>query len=75
MGRRVGARNRRQTVGLLAAHQNIGVPKIPLWRDDVDGHPIPQPIDHDAIEDIFEGKAADAFYYAAGRWYRQVTAN
>jgi hypothetical protein len=55
--------------------RTLAVPKIPLWRDDVDGHPIPQPIDHDAIEDIFEGKAADAFYYAAGRWYRQVTAN
>lgn len=49
--------------------------KIRAWRRDVDGHAIPQPIDHDAVEQHFAGKAAEAFYYAAGRWYRQITAD
>jgi len=48
---------------------------IRAWRRDADGHAIPQPIDHDAIEQAFEGKAADAFYYVGGRLYRQVTAD
>lgn len=49
--------------------------QILTWRLDVDGHAIPQPIDHDAIEDIFLDKSAEALYYATGRWYRQVTAD
>jgi len=48
---------------------------IRAWRHDIDGHTIPQPVDHDAIEQAFEGKAAEAFYFAAGRWHRQVTAD
>jgi hypothetical protein len=48
---------------------------IRAWRRDVDGHAIPQPIDHDAVEQLFVGKAAEAFYYAAGRWYRRITAD
>ena len=49
--------------------------RIRAWRHDVDGNAIPQPVDHDAIEQAFVGKAAEAFYHAAGRWYRQVTAD
>jgi hypothetical protein len=49
--------------------------RIRAWRHDIDGQTIPQPVDHDAIEQVFEGKAAEAFYFAAGRWYRQVTAD
>lgn len=49
--------------------------EIRAWRVDVDGTAIPQPIDHDAIEDVFLGKSAEAFYHAAGRWYRQLTAD
>jgi hypothetical protein len=45
------------------------------WRTDIDGHAIPQPVDHDAIEQIFVGKGAEAFYYAAGRWHRRLTAD
>jgi hypothetical protein len=45
------------------------------WRADLDGHPIPQPIDHDALELVFIEKAAEAFYFAGGRWYRQLTAD
>jgi hypothetical protein len=45
------------------------------WRTDVDGHAIPQPVDHDGIEQIFVGKGAEAFYDAAGRWHRRVTAD
>lgn len=49
--------------------------QIGAWRVDLDGNAIPQPIDHDAIEDVFLGKSAEAFYYAAGRWYRKLTAD
>lgn len=49
--------------------------KIRAWRHDIDGQTIPQPVDHDAIEQVFEGKGAEAFYFSAGRWYRQVTAD
>jgi hypothetical protein len=49
--------------------------RIRAWRHDIDGLAIPQPVDHDAIEQAFEGKAAEAFYFAAGRWYRQITAD
>lgn len=43
------------------------------WRVSVDGQPIPQPIDHDAIEQLFEDKGAEAFYFARGVWYRRLT--
>jgi len=36
---------------------------------------VPRPIDHDAIEQTFLGKAADALYRAAGGWYRRATAD
>lgn len=49
--------------------------KIRAWRVDVDHRAIPQPIDHDAIEEIFLDKYAWAFYCARGRWYRQLTAD
>ena len=49
--------------------------RIRTWRRDDDGRSIPRPIDHDAIEQTFIGKAADAFYRAAGRWYRRATAD
>jgi len=49
--------------------------KIRAWRHDIDGHVIPQPVDHDAIEQPFVGKSAEAFYFAAGRWHRQITAD
>ena len=49
--------------------------RIHAWRRDDGGRAIPQPIDHDAIEQAFIGKAADAFYYAAGRWYRRGTSD
>lgn len=45
------------------------------WRHDADGQAIPQPVDHDAIEQVFTGKAAEAFYYVAGHLYRHVTAD
>lgn len=45
------------------------------WRVDVDQNRIPQPIDHDAIEQDFLEKTAEAFYFARGRWYRQITAD
>lgn len=49
--------------------------RIRAWRHDIDGQPIPQPLDHDAIEQAFVGKSAEAFYFAGGRWYRQITAD
>ena len=49
--------------------------RISGWRADVDRHRIPQPIDHDAIEQSFIEKASQAFYFARCRWYRQVTAD
>jgi len=49
--------------------------KSRAWRHDIDGHVIPQPVDHDAIEQAFVGKSAEAFYFAGGRWYRQITAD
>jgi hypothetical protein len=49
--------------------------RIRTWRRDDDGRSIPRPIDHDAIEQTFLGKAADAFYRAGGRWYRRATAD
>lgn len=47
--------------------------QIRAWRVDIDRNKIPQPIDHDAIEDVFLEKAGQAFYFARGRWYRQLT--
>jgi hypothetical protein len=55
--------------------RRLPLKRIRGWRRDADGKAIPQPIDHDAIEQIFMDKAADAFYLAAGRLYRQVTAD
>jgi hypothetical protein len=49
--------------------------RISGWRRDIDENTIPQPIDHDAIEQIFVEKAAQAFYFARGRWYRHTTAD
>lgn len=43
------------------------------WRTDIDGNPIPQPIDHDALSQVFVEKYSEAFYFAGGRWYRQLT--
>ena len=45
------------------------------WRVDADRNPIPRPIDHDAIDDVFLEKATQSFYCVAGRWYRQITAD
>jgi len=55
--------------------RTLPLERIRSWRRDVDGRTIPQPIDHDAIEQIFVGKSAEAFYGAAGRWHRQITAD
>jgi hypothetical protein len=49
--------------------------QIRLWKTDLDGRPIPGPIDHDAISQAFLDKSAEAFYWARGRWYRQLTAD
>jgi hypothetical protein len=49
--------------------------RIRAWRHDVDGRTIPQPMDHDAIEQAFIQKGAEAFYFVAGRLYRRVTAD
>ena len=49
--------------------------QVRLWHEDLDGYPIPQPVDHDALELVFIEKAAEAFYFAGGRWYRQLTAD
>ena len=48
---------------------------IGAWRTDVDRRAIPQPVNHDAIEQIFLGKGAEGFYYARRWWYRQITAD
>jgi hypothetical protein len=49
--------------------------RVRHWREDVDGNRIPQPVDHDALSQVFLEKAAEAFYFTAGRWYRQLTAD
>lgn len=49
--------------------------QIRARRADADGRAIPQPIDHDAIEQFFLDKAAETFYFARGRWYRRPTAD
>jgi len=49
--------------------------RIRRWRNDVDRRPIPQPIDHDAIQQAFVEKYAEAFYQAAGRWYKRLIAD
>ncbi len=49
--------------------------QIRRWRTDLDGRPIPPPIDHDAISQAFLDKSAEGFYWARGRWYRQLTAD
>ena len=54
--------------------QTMPLRKIRAWRN-FDGHAVPQPIDHDAIQQVFLDKAAEAFYFAAGRWYRHTTAD
>lgn len=36
---------------------------------------VPTRIDHDAIESVFVGKSAVAYYFAQGRWHRFVTAD
>lgn len=43
-------------------------------RDD-DGKLIPQPIDHDAINEYFLEKAGGAYYRTGGRWYRIMTSD
>jgi hypothetical protein len=48
---------------------------ISRWRVDVGEQRLPQPIDHDAINQAFSGKGAEAFYRARGRWFRQVTSD
>lgn len=35
----------------------------------------PSRIDHDAIESVFVGKSAVAYYFTRGRWHRFVTAD
>lgn len=52
--------------------QTLAFRKIRAWRRDVDGRAFPQPIDHDAIQQVFMGKAAEAFYYVAGELHRRV---
>jgi hypothetical protein len=49
--------------------------RIRDWVRDDDGRPIPQRVDHDAIRDSFDGKAATAYYCTEGRWYRRVAAD
>jgi hypothetical protein len=49
--------------------------RIRKFARDAEGRTIPRPIDHDAINESFEGKGASAYYYAHGRWYRQITAD
>jgi len=49
--------------------------RIPRWRADVERRPIPQPIDHDALQQSFVDKFSEAFYFAAGRWHKQITAD
>ena len=46
---------------------------IAEWKTDTDGQPIPQPIDHDALQQAFSGKYSVAFYFAGGRWFRMLT--
>jgi hypothetical protein len=42
---------------------------------DDDGTPIPQPIDHDALDVGFLEKASVAYYRAGGNWYRVLTSD
>jgi hypothetical protein len=49
--------------------------RIARWRTDFERRPIPRPIDHDALQQAFAGKGAEAFYFTRGRWYRQITAD
>lgn len=62
-------------VGYSRVLQTLPLRKIRAWRRDVDGHAIPQPVDHDAIAQLFFGKGGEAFYYVAGRLYRQIVAD
>jgi hypothetical protein len=55
--------------------RRLPLEQIRGWRQDADGHAVPQPIDHDAIEQTFIEKSAEGFYYVAGRLYRQLTAD
>lgn len=43
---------------------------IRAWRTDTEGHPIPQPMDHDAINQAFSGKYSEGLYRGKGRWFR-----
>jgi hypothetical protein len=49
--------------------------RIARIRVDADGKPIPQPMDHDAINQAFAEKAATALYLSGGRLYRWATAD
>lgn len=49
--------------------------QISSWRVDMDQNEIPQPIDHDAIEEWFIEKSARAFYFTRGRWYKRIVAD
>lgn len=62
--------NRRGFSRLIRALPRV---RVPTWRRDDHGRVVPQPFDHDAIEQSFIGKASEAFYHAAGRWYRRAT--
>ena len=55
--------------------QTLPLQKIRAWRSDIDGRAIPQPIDHDGIVQVFLDKAAEGFYYVAGRLFRRITAD
>jgi hypothetical protein len=69
-----------QTIGdgKIGFSRFIGVLPMSVMKDrttDDDDKPIPQPIDHDAINESFLEKAGSAHYRAGGLWYRIMTSD
>ena len=45
-------------------------PNVAGLKTDADGKPVPQPIDHDALDVIINDRSEIGYYRAAGNWYR-----
>lgn len=54
-------------VGYSRALSAVGRRYI-LGHHEAFGSPLPRPLDHEGIEDYFEGKASIIHYYSNGRW-------
>jgi hypothetical protein len=55
--------------------RTLGVTRLSPRLMDDDSQPIPQPIDHDALDIPIYGKASVAHYLARGKWYRVITSD